>query len=359
MPKKIDWNEVDELYRRMIVEFSACESGSRLPSFPELRSRFGCSRKVLECVLERLEAEKRIRIFPRRGIFWEKCRSSSCRIAVFRTDWPQEYAMCLEKRLEEYFSKLPGVSFEVVLLPVESVVNDYLKNLSPEFCDIAIVTCNFTHFDQKDVGRLLSELRVPVIFLENHIVCRPVNLIDSKPEYSGMLAADYLYRRGHRRIAVVNAERLDRDICLERELDGFTSYLALHGIKPEIIDCRHPSQASSFGAVEDKGKKYLEEHGIHFSAVFASSVETARGFCNVLRDHGLSVPDDVSIIANSEVPSAAHTVPPLTTVARDFDGYAKTAVKMVEMIRQGIQPGIIRVPSYIVERESVKDLCQK
>ena len=65
------------------------------------------------------------------------------------------------------------------------------------------------------------------------------------------------------------------------------------------------------------------------------------------------------IIANSEVPSAAHTVPPLTTVARDFDEYAKTAVKMVEMIRQGIYPGIIRVPSYIVERESVKDLCQK
>ena len=98
---------------------------------------------------------------------------------------------------------------------------------------------------------------------------------------------------------------------------------------------------------------------MNFTSAFLSSPFAARGFCNALNQLGYSVPEDVSIIANSEVPSAAKHVPPLTTISRDFAGYASTAKKMVKMLRSGKHPGIIPVPSFIVERQSVRDISKK
>ncbi|MBQ8754092.1 MAG: substrate-binding domain-containing protein [Lentisphaeria bacterium] len=356
MPLKTDFNKIQSVYDRIIGDYSGREPGTRLPSCRAARLRYDCTRKELEMALAMLKQAGKISVFDRRGIFWNSGSDATYRVSIVRTDWPQEYSDTLEAIFAKHLNAHPDISFKRAIIPVEPKVEDYLNVLKSRTCDLAVITCNFTHFSQQDAGRLLNESPVPIIFLENHIVCRAINLIDSKPEFTGMLAADYLIRRGHRKIALVNAERFNRDTCLERELDGFISYLSLHEITPEIIDCRHPSQYSSLGSVEEKGRHYIENHGINFTAAFATSVDTARGFCSILKSCGCSIPEDVSIIANSEVPSAARMDPPLTTIARNFSGYARAAERMIEIIRKGGHPGIIRVPSYIVERQSVRDI---
>ena len=50
------------------------------------------------------------------------------------------------------------------------------------------------------------------------------------------------------------------------------------------------------------------------SAVFAISDKTAFGALEAIKDAGLKVPEDISIVGFDDVADSSHTVPPLTTV---------------------------------------------
>ncbi len=49
-------------------------------------------------------------------------------------------------------------------------------------------------------------------------------------------------------------------------------------------------------------------------AVFVVSDKTAVGALEAIKDAGLKVPDDISIVGFDDVADSSHTVPPLTTV---------------------------------------------
>lgn len=56
----------------------------------------------------------------------------------------------------------------------------------------------------------------------------------------------------------------------------------------------------------------------HFTAVFAANDQMALGVLHALRDSGLDVPGDVSVVGFDDIPEAAHFWPPLTTVRQDY-----------------------------------------
>jgi DNA-binding LacI/PurR family transcriptional regulator len=54
------------------------------------------------------------------------------------------------------------------------------------------------------------------------------------------------------------------------------------------------------------------------SSIFVANDHMAIGMLSALREQGLSVPDDVSVVGFDDVPEAAYMFPPLTTVRQDF-----------------------------------------
>ena len=54
--------------------------------------------------------------------------------------------------------------------------------------------------------------------------------------------------------------------------------------------------------------------GAAFSAIFAATDEVAFGAVSALREHGLRIPADVSVVGFDDVVMSAHSDPPLTTV---------------------------------------------
>jgi DNA-binding LacI/PurR family transcriptional regulator len=54
------------------------------------------------------------------------------------------------------------------------------------------------------------------------------------------------------------------------------------------------------------------------TAVFVHNDQMALGAVHALRDLGLGVPEDVSVVGFDDVPEAAHYAPPLTTIRQDF-----------------------------------------
>lgn len=66
-----------------------------------------------------------------------------------------------------------------------------------------------------------------------------------------------------------------------------------------------------------------------FTAVFSSNDQMALGFMHAVRDEGLDVPRDISIVGFDDIPEAAHFWPPLTTVRQDFAELGRRCVELL------------------------------
>ncbi|TFD61792.1 LacI family DNA-binding transcriptional regulator [Cryobacterium suzukii] len=66
-----------------------------------------------------------------------------------------------------------------------------------------------------------------------------------------------------------------------------------------------------------------------FTAIFSSNDQMALGLMHAIRDAGLDIPRDVSIVGFDDIPEAAHFWPPLTTVRQDFAELGRRCVALL------------------------------
>jgi DNA-binding LacI/PurR family transcriptional regulator len=102
----------------------------------------------------------------------------------------------------------------------------------------------------------------------------------------------------------------------------------------------------------------LLDSGAKFTAVFVGNDSMSMGAHTALRESGLRVPDDISMVGFDDIPESAHFVPGLTTIRQDFHLLGKLATEyIVSMIEDPETPVHQRVltPKLIV-RESTRAL---
>ncbi|MEJ3405599.1 LacI family DNA-binding transcriptional regulator [Rathayibacter sp. YIM 133350] len=131
-------------------------------------------------------------------------------------------------------------------------------------------------------------------------------------QYAGARAAvEHLIGLGHRDIAHLAGPEDSMDAS--ERVRAWRDTLAAHGLR-----ARQPlvGDWGSESGYRLGGSLALEPP----SAVFAANDQMALGVLHALRDGGLSVPADVSVIGFDDIPEAAHFWPPLTTMRQDFDG---------------------------------------
>ena len=97
--------------------------------------------------------------------------------------------------------------------------------------------------------------------------------------------------------------------------------------------------------------------GVFVRSISAGTLEqiTFRlGLLHALRDAGLDVPGDVSVVGFDDIPEAAHFWPPLTTVRQDREQMARAAFRrlMERIADPSLPPCDIFLPVSLVERES-------
>ena len=92
------------------------------------------------------------------------------------------------------------------------------------------------------------------------------------------------------------------------------------------------------------------------SAVFVSNDLSALGLLSALRERGLRVPEDVSIVGFDDVPEAAFFNPPLTTVRQDFAALGRQMMQKVLLALEESEDETVDtpLPTELVVRDSTQ-----
>jgi len=166
-------------------------------------------------------------------------------------------------------------------------------------------------------------------------------------------AVDHLLRLGHRRIAEITGALDQADARARHE--ALLDVLMAHGMQP-VASIEGDLQASSgYAAVE----RLLDGGTPSFTALLVGNDRMALGAIRALREHGLRVPEDISIVSFDDAQESAYYEPPLTSVRQDFHALGRRCVDhMVSLIEEPDGPVHQHVlyPELVV-RQSVA-LCE-
>lgn len=153
------------------------------------------------------------------------------------------------------------------------------------------------------------DLGVPLIAVES--TGRSGFLGVSIDHYEGArMATRHLIELGHTRIAHLAGPGDSMD-AIER-VKGWRDELAAHGLPPSepLVGDWSPRSGFVVGAAVAADRR--------ITAVFSANDQMAIGLVNVLGEHGIRVPQEVSVVGFDDIPEAEFLIPPLTTVRQDF-----------------------------------------
>lgn len=165
------------------------------------------------------------------------------------------------------------------------------------------------------------------------------------------LATEHLLALGHRDIAFIQGDPVHPD-AIER-MDGYRAALKSAGVP------LNPSLVLPGNYVEESGRlavASLLESRAPFTAIFAANDQMAIGSALALHVNGLHVPDDVSLVGFDDQATAAHTIPPLTTIAQGPYELGRLSAQCLLKLLVGETPTIGLPKPRLVIRNSTRAL---
>lgn len=167
-------------------------------------------------------------------------------------------------------------------------------------------------------------------------------------------ATRHLLQRGHRRIA-----------CIQGAASTSTSAERLAGYREAMAECGAPIDERLIigdGFLEDSGYRAMRKllrAKPRPTAVFAFGNLLSLGAMRAIREQGLAIPDDVSLVGFDGDPYADHLAAPLTTVAQDCRALGRRAFELFwDALRSGqrLDGPSCRTPTTLTQRSSVRTM---
>lgn len=169
----------------------------------------------------------------------------------------------------------------------------------------------------------LIERRFPVVLFFSRTNDPRVSFVDCDNFMGGKLAGSHLASLGHRRFGMIGGS--DNSVDSADRLYGFRSAVEAAGfsVPPEHV-ARMESPLSS--AQEVRTMMSLDDRP---TALFVWSDDVAFECLKVLRDLGLRVPGDVSIVGFDSTAACHRVDPPLTSIRQPIGQMARKATQIL------------------------------
>jgi len=190
-------------------------------------------------------------------------------------------------------------------------------------------------------------LSVPVVTVSGHNDVKGVTNIVLNHQRAAELALKHLYHLGHRHIAFIKGQEFSSDTEVRwANIQRAAQHLNLT-INPHLIwQLEGDSPSPELGY---KATKKLLAAAEPFSALFAFNDISAMGAIRALRESGLHVPEDISVVGFDDIQSAAYQNPGLTTVRQPLREMGRTAAEI--LLKRINRPGSDLHDRYTLEPE--------
>ena len=195
-------------------------------------------------------------------------------------------------------------------------------------------------------------LKLPVVAVAGHRKIEGVTNVVLDQRRAAELALRHLYQLGHRKIAFMRGgshssdadERWECQMAVARDLKldvpvELTAQIQVRLSTPEM----------GFGPANE-----LFNRGADFTAMVCYNDVSAIGAIRALMDHGLRVPEDVSVVGFDDIQAAAYHNPSLTTIRQPLQQMGTVAARiLLQRIRgQATFPDAVPILPELVIRES-------
>ena len=181
--------------------------------------------------------------------------------------------------------------------------------------------------------RLMVEHKVPTVLM-GALPGTPYYFVDVDNRAAARQAVSHLLELGHRRIGCITNADPSYAAAADR-LKGYEDALHQAGLDVTEGLVRYGNFDAESGYAEMNS---LLEKAQDLTAVFVASDVVAFGAMSAIREHGLRIPRDISLIGFDDVLMSRYMHPSLTTVQLPVVELARRASEMVVELINGEQP---------------------
>ena len=190
----------------------------------------------------------------------------------------------------------------------------------------------------------------PAVLFDNYMVGNPSTAYVGIDNDEGMeLAVSYLAGLGHRKIAYLSGS-------LGSQILQIRHAAFLHAMHKHGLNTSSNSTGCSYYLSECMEKhlpRFLEKG---MTAIICSQDTLANAALIQCQQLGYRIPEDISIIGFDDIPIAAYTSPPLTTIRQDRPELGKSGFFALSSLLNGISISTFLLHAQLIERKSTGEV---
>jgi DNA-binding LacI/PurR family transcriptional regulator len=321
--------------------------GGKLPGERVLAKEFEVSYMTVRKAIMELEEEGILHKFTTKGTFVSNNKMSpkiTHNIGFFLDEGIKEgisspYYSLVFKALEESVKKH---GYNLLLFSDHDDINPLNNQKKID----GVIICCFPRIETK-----VQELKkvLPLVLLDNLATDKSIPSVTIDNFNGCSASAQYLISLGHTRIAFISG-LLDSDVSKDR-LQGYSTTLINNKIAVDKTLIFKGDYSYESG---EKAAKYFLSLEEPPTAILCANDSMAIGTMKVIRENGLNIPDDISVVGFDDIEVASRVFPPLTTVAAPITEMVEKAVNILLSAVQGkdVDYQHVILPAELIVRDS-------
>ncbi len=359
---------VDTIEKELVKEIRERRRNGRLklPDENVLAEQFSVSRKTLRNALDRLKKRNVIKAIKGKGTFIVSSGALSSlnltsMIGIIAPNFKHPMETAIVEGVREYLS---GCELDLVLWSSEAnpaTEAKYLKRAQEIGISGLIWWPHLPAVNHEFVYKM-SEDGFPMIMVDRQYPGLDCPVVEPN-HYTGMLeAVKYLISLGHKRIGFITGSQEQRELVESIKLREQAYLDALQqadlpiderliiSLEPDMVRCADSNPIAMDMLGYEPLHRLLSLKQDRPSAIVLLFDELAPGAIKAIRNEGLKVPDDISLIGFNDSPIARHLDVPLTTVKYPTYQVGRLAGELMEKLITGQR---IEKQKYLVDTELI------
>jgi DNA-binding LacI/PurR family transcriptional regulator len=204
-------------------------------------------------------------------------------------------------------------------------------------------------FIEDTIEHIQRYVNIPIVLIDSYAFHLPFDSVLIDNVEGATCAVNHLIGLGHKHIGLIGSNPESHPGVFERRI-GYQKTIQKAGIPNTYIEDCELNRESAYQAVQK-----LLQRNPQITAIFSVNDDSAIGVMNAIRDLGLSIPGDISVIGFDNIDVAKEIAPTLSSIHVHKSWLGILGVRsLIDRILNPEQPRVITiVTTQLIVRDSV------